>query len=543
MTDALVAGGGFAGLVAARALSWTGLNVAVLEARTAPLPAFRGELLHPPAVRTLEALGLLTALRNAGGVDIEGFAAFDAAGCEVRLPYARGRGLALEHNLLVQTLRDELRRDGVRIVEGFRVEAVLSEAGRAVGLRATDGREMRARLIVAADGRSSKIRGMLGLRGDTTLASYSVAVALDGMPVAAPGYGHVFTAAPGPVLAYPFARNGVRMCIDVPRDIPRGRGPLAEYLLATYAPHLPEPTRSALEGALAQGDFEVCANHVVATAACAVKGAVLLGDAGGCSHPLTATGMTAALHDAQTLAAVVRQRGVGDDALLAYQRRRYRYVRAREIFAQALYIALRGQGQGAAALREGVFEYWRGGTRERAASMSILAGDESSPAAFAREYSTVLAVAARGVGADLVHEGPAYTARTLRDLGSVAAQCFKVAYGRAWATLSNQGVRELATVPAARATMPEAAAAPSSATSSGAAASESSRGVAAGLASGRAPALAAAANAGELRTLRPRESGLVRLSFFYARPRQRRAKEADYALANDRVAVRGGDAI
>ena len=523
MTDAIVAGGGFAGLVAARALASAGLKVAVLEARTAPLPAFRGELLHPPASRALEALGLLGALKRAGAVEIEGFAAFDAEGCEVRLPYARGRGLALEHNLMVETLRDELRRGpNVRIVEGFRVESVLSEDGRAVGVLGTDGRKVHARLIVAADGRGSKLRGMLGLPGETTLASYSVAIILEGMPVAFPGYGHVFTAAPGPVLAYPFARNAVRMCIDVPRDIPRGKGPLAEYLRVHYAPHLPEPTRGALVAALAQGDFELCANHVVATAACAVKGAVLLGDAGGCSHPLTATGMTAALHDAQTLAAVIRQRGLGDDALLTYQRRRYRYVRAREIFAQALYIALRGQGPGAAALRAGVFEYWRGGCRERAASMSILAGDESSPAAFAREYSHVLAVAARGVGADLVTEGPSHTARALRELGSVAAECLKVAYGRARATLSNQGLRELGDVPTTREllTTPvvpslDATAKPSSETRLKAAARDGGGG----------------------------GGGLVRLSFFYARPRQRRAKQPHHALANEGVAVGGGNSV
>ena len=142
-------------------------------------------------------------------------------------------------------------------------------------MRAADGRELRAHLLVAADGRSSKLRGMLGLPGETTLASFSVAVALAGMPVAAPGYGHVFTAAPGPVLAYAFARDAVRMCIDVPRDIPRGRGPLSDYVRTEYAPHLPEPTRTALERALGRGDFELCANHVVATSACAVKGAVL----------------------------------------------------------------------------------------------------------------------------------------------------------------------------------------------------------------------------------------------------------------------------
>jgi squalene monooxygenase len=528
MTDAIVAGGGFAGLVAARALASVGLKVAVLEARTTPLPAFRGELLHPPAARGLEALGLLRPLTSAGAVDIEGFAAFDAEGCEVRLPYARGRGLAIEHNLMVQTLRDELRRvPGVRIIEGIRVESVLSQGGRAVGIRAVDGRQLDARLVVAADGRGSKLRGMLGLHGETTLASFSVAIALEGMPVAAPGYGHVFTAAPGPVLAYPFARNGVRMCIDVPRDIPRGKGPLAEYLRDRYAPHLPEPTRSALLAALARGQFELCANHVVSTAACAVKGAVLLGDAGGCSHPLTATGMTAALHDAQTLAAVIRQRGLGDDALLAYQRRRYRYVRAREIFAQALYIALRGQGPGATALRAGVFEYWRGGMRERAASMSILAGDESSPAAFAREYSTVLAVAARGVGADLVQEGPAHTARTLRELGSVAAECFKVAYGRARATLANQGLRELGNVPAEKDVVADSAPVLEPVPS---------------VSSVRAPSPRAERITPRPAVPGPRDS-LVRLSFFYARPRQRRAEKAHHALANERIPVGSGNSV
>src|SRR5687767_9573701 len=72
--DVVIVGGGFSGSAAAAALADGRRRVVVLEARTGPDPRFRGELIHPPGVMVLSQLGLLPALKAAGGVDVDGFA-------------------------------------------------------------------------------------------------------------------------------------------------------------------------------------------------------------------------------------------------------------------------------------------------------------------------------------------------------------------------------------------------------------------------------------------------------------------------------------
>ncbi len=72
----------------------------------------------------------------------------------------------------------------------------------------------------------------------------------------------------------------------------------------------------------------------------------MVGDAGGCAHPLTASGMTNGMNDVLTLADVLGPRGATNDALNEYQRRRYDFVRMREVFTDALYEVFRGSDAG-----------------------------------------------------------------------------------------------------------------------------------------------------------------------------------------------------
>src|SRR5690606_17248048 len=81
------------------------------------------------------------------------------------------------------------------------------------------------------------------------------------------------------------------------------------------------------------------------------------------------------------------------EALLAYQQRRYQYVRAREAFAQALFEVFRGRDAGDRSLRDAVFRYWES-PRARRRSMEILVGEESRTRVFAAEYARVAVLSA-----------------------------------------------------------------------------------------------------------------------------------------------------
>ncbi len=400
--DAVVVGGGFTGMAAAAALSARGATVLVLEAQKATAPQFRGELIHPRGVRALDTLGLKAPLFDAGGVRVQGFAVTpDAASEAMVLPYSfeHGPGLGIDHPTMVLTLREVVgARPGVTVLTCARVESFLREGARVVGVKRADGVEHRADLVVVADGRQSKLRAQLGLEPDVRLLSYTVAFGVEGDALLpAPGHGHVFLGAPGPILAYPYADGQVRFCVDVPVGAPKGREALVQYLKSAYAPFVPAALRPAMAASLDARPFEGCATHAISTEACAASGVVLVGDSGGCGHPLTASGMTNAMNDVLTLAGVVAARGPTDEALSEYQRRRYDFVRMRELFTDALYEVFRGHDTGSKALQAGVFQYWRSSERSRATSMNILSGEDVRTATFVKEYARVMGVSAADV--------------------------------------------------------------------------------------------------------------------------------------------------
>jgi squalene monooxygenase len=404
----LVVGGGFVGMSAAAALSSRGAKVTVLETLQGPVSQFRGELIHPRGVRALNSLGLLDPLIRAGAVGVEGFAAVPGAEQPAVLlpyPHSGGHGLGIDHGKMVMALRKEVaRRPHVTLRTQSRVEDVVRQGNRVSGVKLADGTVIEADLVVAADGRYSRLRKAIGLEPEVELVSYTVAVSCEG-PVLPWGMrGHVFLGAPGPILAYPYGANLTRMCIDVPVGLAKGKEQYVKLIRAQYAQYVPEPLRSAMLSSLAHHPFEGCATHVVETEACAAPGIALVGDAGGCNHPLTAGGMTSGMNDVLVLAECLSEGDHSDDALVEYQKQRYRFIRMRSMFTEALYEVFRGTDAGSKTLQAGVFRYWKRSARARKSSMGILSGDESRPVVFMTEYARVLGLSTLDVLDGLIAE-------------------------------------------------------------------------------------------------------------------------------------------
>lgn len=394
--DIVIVGGGFAGATAAAALADGRRKIVVLEARTGIDPRFRGELIHAHGAAMLGELGLLQALYEGGGSPVKGFAVMQIDGPSALLPYADIRpdvpnGIAMDHREMLQCLRRQaVARPGVDLRLGWRVAEVVREQGRVVGARTSEGREVRAELTLVADGRHSKMRTMLGFAEETRLVSFTVALDLEAVSLPYVGYGHVFLGGWGPVLAYPIGHERVRMCVDLPAGAEKGREAVIQQLRDEYARLLPQGVRAAMLRALDRGDIEICANHAVSARRCVAPGVALLGDSGGCSHPLTAAGMTTALNDVRLLQAELASGRPLDEALAIYEKKRFRFVVAREVLADSLYEVFRGAEEGSRAIRTGIFRYWTKGPRGRAASMALLSGHESGVGAFVMEYLKVL---------------------------------------------------------------------------------------------------------------------------------------------------------
>jgi len=300
-------------------------------------------------------------------------------------------------------------RAGVEIRTGARVTGLLREGSRVVGVETADGERFTADLTLVAEGRHSKLRGQLGIAEEVRLLSFTAALLLEDVDVPHARHGHVFLGAPGPVLAYSIGEGRVRMCVDIPASAPKGRAAILDLLHRAYAPFVPEPLRAAMLHAARAESLELCANHAIHTRRCAGPGFALVGDSGGCCHPLTATGLTTGLNDIRVLAEELASGAPSapdasgateaslDAALLRYQRRRYRFVRAREILADALYEVFRGADTGPLAVRNGIIRYWQGSARARMASMALLSGQESRLTAFLAEYARVVGRSAYGV--------------------------------------------------------------------------------------------------------------------------------------------------
>ena len=445
--DVIVVGGGFTGSALAAALADGRRRVLVLEARPGRNPRFAGELIHPTGVDVLDRLGVLPALERGGGQRARGFAVVRAPDQPTTLlpydeiPRARPWGFAMEHHDMVQALRAHASaRPGVELRTGARVVDTLRDGGRVVGVKLDGGEELRAPLTLAAEGRHSRLRPLLGIDEQSRLLSFSAAVLARDTELPHPGFGHIFLGAWGPILAYQIGARDVRMVLDVPSPEDGGEKGLpqvAARLIREYAPLVPEPLRGSMVRALEKGELQLAANYAISTRRCVAPGTALVGESGGCSHPLTATGMTVCLNDiailTDELAGAAGARAV-DEALQRYQTRRYRFVRAREILADALYEVFRGAEDSTRAIRHGIFRYWEGSGRARAASMALLSGHESRLASFLAEYWRVVARSTGGVLRGQVND-PSFKGRA-RSLEGLAA--------KAWEKLGKvaEGVRE-----------------------------------------------------------------------------------------------------
>lgn len=159
--DVAIVGGGPAGLAAALEARRVGCSVVVLERQEVPVDKACGEGLMPVALAALQRLGVRARIPSEECAPFEAirYVQEDGRFVEGRLP-APG-GLGIRRVALAQAMADRAREVGVDLFEG---SAVRSHAIDAEGVTVqTDGRDLRARLLVAADGLHSPLRKAEGL--------------------------------------------------------------------------------------------------------------------------------------------------------------------------------------------------------------------------------------------------------------------------------------------------------------------------------------------------------------------------------------------
>jgi squalene monooxygenase len=396
--DVLVAGGGPAGCTTAAAMAQLGLRTLLADAGQDRKKQLAGELLHPVGVEELTAFGFSEVLRS-GGAPIIGFAVVDDARTAL-LPYGpRNRGLGIEHHALISPLLDVLEKRGAVEVRRKTRVGLLSDGPE--GVEATLSREgrserVRARLLVAADGRASPLRRALGIAEQHHRLSMMVGVLVDAGKLPHAGRGHLFIGGPAPVLAYPISDTQARVMVDLPLGSLPDRVRTEPAILSG----VPEPLRQAVLDAL-QREPPLVASNDTRIMDHVYKGhVVLVGDAAGCCHPLSASGMASAVRDARGLHRAMEE--ASNDvalALAAYARARRPANRTRIALASALYEAFCSDTTEMAALRSGLFRYWERSPTGTRISMTLLSTRETRMSVMAREYARVVAHGLLALGA------------------------------------------------------------------------------------------------------------------------------------------------
>lgn len=156
--QALVVGGGPAGVSAALALRREGFEVFLAEQRTHWTGRVCGAFLAPEAVGHLERLGALDAVRGAGAAEVTGAEIAGPSGpaSKVAIRLDGRTALTLPRRALEDALLAHARGAGVTVEMGMRVLALLKDgADWNATLRDRNGRQERRRfpLVVLGDGR------------------------------------------------------------------------------------------------------------------------------------------------------------------------------------------------------------------------------------------------------------------------------------------------------------------------------------------------------------------------------------------------------
>ncbi|MEU8500979.1 NAD(P)/FAD-dependent oxidoreductase [Streptomyces lavendulae] len=342
--DVVISGAGLGGSAAAILLARRGVRVALLERRSDP-GAYKVLCTHSltaNAYPVLDELGLVPALEEAGAVRNEARWYTRWGWIEPRA-VPGGPGLPYAYNIRRSVLDPLIRAraagtPGVDLLAGHRVTGLVREAGRTVGVRASTPkgeREIRARLVVGADGKDSAVAALAGV--PTRLhenGRFGYLAHFRGLPLPG-GIGRTWFLEPDMAYAFP-NDDGVTVLAVLPdkKRLPAFREDLEGSFLS-FVRALPEapPVDSAERVSKIIGTVD----YPLVTRDPTAPGIALIGDAALTGDPLWGVGCGWALQSAQWLAEAVAPAATGrgdlDRSLAAYARTHRRRLRGHQNLA------------------------------------------------------------------------------------------------------------------------------------------------------------------------------------------------------------------
>ncbi|MER5731258.1 NAD(P)/FAD-dependent oxidoreductase [Streptomyces sp. NPDC002138] len=333
--DVVISGASLAGSAAAILLARRGVRVALLERRSDP-DAYKVLCTHSitaNAYPVLDGLGLVPALEEAGAVRNEarwytrwGWIEPKAAPGGPALPYAYN----VRRSTLDPLIRSRAARTpGVDLLLGHQVTGLVEEGGRIAGVRASTPRgerEIRARLVIGADGKDSAVAKLAGVPArQYENERFGYLAHFRDLPLPG-GIGQTWFLEPDMAYAFP-NDDGVTVLAVLPakKRLPAFREDLEGSFLS-FVRALPEapPVDSAERITKIVGTV----NYPLVSRDPTAPGLALIGDAALTGDPLWGVGCGWALQSAHWLAEAVAPavtgRGDLDRSLARYARRHRR---------------------------------------------------------------------------------------------------------------------------------------------------------------------------------------------------------------------------
>ena len=156
MYDVIVVGARPAGAATAMLLARQGVRVLAVDRARFPSDTLSTHQIQPSGTERLRRWGLLDRL-VAAGTPATGSVRFDIGGTVLQGRFPQGALYSPRRTVLDAILVDAAREAGAEVREGFHVTGLIRDGRGVAGIRGRDGTELRAPVVVGADGKHSLV--------------------------------------------------------------------------------------------------------------------------------------------------------------------------------------------------------------------------------------------------------------------------------------------------------------------------------------------------------------------------------------------------